>query len=1441
MKRRFFFLTLLSLFLPMIASAYDAEIDGNYYNLSGSEATVTHGNSYNSYSGTVVIPKSVTHDGKTYSVTSIGDEAFRNCTNVTSVNIPNSLTSIGNYAFAFCSGLTSISIPNSVKSIESYAFSNCGGLTSVDIPNSVTSIGEGVFSECRSLSSITIPNSVTSISGALFAECSSLTSIVIPNSVTSIGGGAFSKCHNLTTITIPNSVTSIDGAFCWCSSLKSVTIPNNVTSIGNTTFIGCQSLTSITIPNNVKDIGCEAFRDCANLNSIVIPDGVLHIGSAAFSGCTRLASVTIPNSVTSIGNNAFSGCQNLTSITIPNSLTNISTETFSGCTSLTSAFIPNSVTDIGSKAFRNCRSLTSITIPYSVKDIGTEAFSGCTGLTLVTVPNGIERIGNGIFSGCSGLTSITIPDNVKKIGSYAFKDCRGLTSITIGSSVIRIYEGAFAGCTHLTDVHCMAKNVPITDSDAFDDSSIESATLHVLEATIESFERELPWKNFGSIEAKVIHQIGTAQDFVAFASLVNAGSDDVDAVLIADIDLSDVSSTWVPIGNTNKPYKGVFDGQNHKLTGFAIEAVSGDMKGLFGYVKDATIRNFSIEGNITYNRGTGVGVVGWSEGSIIHNVHSSLNIAVVASDSHHIGGICGSLRAGTIASSCSFSGIITETAGNDDCIGGIGGYSNEFCLYENCANYGTITFSATNAYAGGICGYVNNDNFLGVNNCLNVGKVLKKNGTPDYSGAIVGRLRKHANSLFENNYWLEGSAIQVSGENAVAATSVIAEQLASGEICYALNGDQTEINWYQTLGTDANPMPYGSSVVYLKGHLHCDGTYYDGTITNSYDNIISKDEHDFVDGICSYCSFVDVNYMETNAEGYYEIANAKQLAWFAAMVNSGVSNADANAILTDDVSLSGTWVNPIGTIDNPYKGVFDGQNHKLTSFLMETASGYRKGLFGYVKDATIQNFYIDGNITYYGGSNVGVIGWSEGSTIHNVHSSLNIAVVALDSHHIGGICGSLRTGSTASNCSFSGTLTDTAGNVDCLGGIVGYSSDHCLFVNCANYGTIFFTALSAYAGGICGYLNNDYFNMKHCLNVGKVQTYNGTPDYSGAIVGRLRNHANSVFENNYWLEGSAIQAFGEATDVTAVVATAEQLASGEICYALNSSQTEDNWYQTLGVDNFPVLDNRHLLVILANGSYVNEIVNYIINDETISFSVPAKRSGRSVNLTHDFNGEWESLYLPFAIDYDAIKADFDLAEIDGVVQNDDNNDGIADITVLSIMGFKGQMTEPNTPYLIRAKNAGEQTIVFDDVTVYPTEEATFECSSFSTRYEFTGSYNALNASALANRYIVQDGELVKGASSLAPCRWYMTATARKGSLNLPNRIRIMPVEDVITGSPLLTSPEEEGSIYDLSGRHIVNGTPRLQSRLGAKASEKLSNGKLPSGIYIKGGRKVLVK
>ena len=161
--------------LPSLA--HDFEVNGIFYDkLNSSEVAVTYKGEYSydyydEYSGNVVIPSSVNYNGTTYSVTSIGNEAFYYCSRLRSIEIPNSVTSIGDYAFRCCTSLTSIEIPNSVTSIGDLAFEGCISLTSIQIPNSVTSIGDGALAKCESLTSIEIPNSVTSIGDSAFSGC----------------------------------------------------------------------------------------------------------------------------------------------------------------------------------------------------------------------------------------------------------------------------------------------------------------------------------------------------------------------------------------------------------------------------------------------------------------------------------------------------------------------------------------------------------------------------------------------------------------------------------------------------------------------------------------------------------------------------------------------------------------------------------------------------------------------------------------------------------------------------------------------------------------------------------------------------------------------------------------------------------------------------------------------------------------------------------------------------------------------------------------------------------------------------------------------------------------------------------------------------------------------------------------------------------------------
>ncbi|MCR4615147.1 MAG: leucine-rich repeat domain-containing protein [Clostridiales bacterium] len=257
-------------------------------------------------------------------VTSIGDWAFAECTGLTSITVSNGNKKydsrndcnaiIETESNTLICGCKNTIIPDSVTSIGNNAFYNCTGLTSVIIPDSVTGVGGWAFLNCTGLTNVTIPDSVTSIGSFAFADCTGLTSVNIGNSVTSMGT-AFYGCTGLTSVTIGNGVTSIGfEAFADCTGLTSVTIPDSVTSIGGSAFSGCTGLTSVTIGNGVTSIGFEAFADCTGLTSVTIPDSVTSIGGWAFSGCSGLTSVTIPDSVTSIGFGAFDGCTGLTDV-----------------------------------------------------------------------------------------------------------------------------------------------------------------------------------------------------------------------------------------------------------------------------------------------------------------------------------------------------------------------------------------------------------------------------------------------------------------------------------------------------------------------------------------------------------------------------------------------------------------------------------------------------------------------------------------------------------------------------------------------------------------------------------------------------------------------------------------------------------------------------------------------------------------------------------------------------------------------------------------------------------------------------------------------------------------------------------------------------------------------------------------------------------------------
>lgn len=237
------------------------------------------------------------------------------------ISFDKDLTSIGNQAFYQCSNLSSITIPESIEIIGQEAFYSCSNLTFINIPDNITSIENNTFTFCTGLSSITIPNNVTKIGSAAFSR-TGLRSLSIPKSVTSIGNSAFSSCEKIEAIIVEpgnpkfnsegncNAIIETDSKVL-VLGCKNTVIPKNITCIGEGAFSGCRGLSSIAIPENVEIIGTEAFLDCSNLSSIIIPDRVTTLGRQAFSNCSKLQSIIIPESVSSVGYGCFIRCSSL--------------------------------------------------------------------------------------------------------------------------------------------------------------------------------------------------------------------------------------------------------------------------------------------------------------------------------------------------------------------------------------------------------------------------------------------------------------------------------------------------------------------------------------------------------------------------------------------------------------------------------------------------------------------------------------------------------------------------------------------------------------------------------------------------------------------------------------------------------------------------------------------------------------------------------------------------------------------------------------------------------------------------------------------------------------------------------------------------------------------------------------------------------------------------
>ena len=346
-------------------------------------------------------------------------------TQIRKITISEGVTSIGEYAFEECTNVTSISIPGSVTELNEYCFSACVSMKNITIPQSVTRIADGVFDACEKLTDIYY--------GGTDASWKHITSrnAGLGDNVTIHSTGVFTgKCGDNLTWTIDNNeVLTISGT-------GRIPDYNDSSSGGNNTapwYGYAYQIKKVVLGSGVQNIGNDAFADCYGMTDITIPDGVTSIGDSAFDWCSALTEISIPGTVCSIGDSAFSGCSALTEISIPDTVSSIGDSVFSGCSALTEISIPDTVSSIGDSAFSRCSALTEISIPSTVSSIGSYAFSGCA-LREVEIPQGITSIQTRTFQYCTQLTKITIPDSVTSVEICAFDNCPVLKNVYYGGT-----------------------------------------------------------------------------------------------------------------------------------------------------------------------------------------------------------------------------------------------------------------------------------------------------------------------------------------------------------------------------------------------------------------------------------------------------------------------------------------------------------------------------------------------------------------------------------------------------------------------------------------------------------------------------------------------------------------------------------------------------------------------------------------------------------------------------------------------------------------------------------------------------------------------------------------------------------------------------------------------------------------------------------------------
>ena len=665
-----------------------------------------------------------------------------------------------------------------------------------------------------------------------------------------------------------------------------------------------------------------------------------------------------------------------------------------------------------------------------------------------------------------------------------------------------------------------------------------------------------------------VYQIENAGQLYWFAAFVNTEENgtypntSANAVLTKDIVVNEnvlnedgtlnTSGTfreWIPIGDYISRYAGKFNGQNHTVSGLYYD--DSGYAGLFSMMNDGTILNVGVVDSYLKSSSVSGAICAWNNGTI---------------------------------ENCYNSGRIY---GKEDC-GGISGFNGG--IIKNCYNTGTLEggMDGTLNGVGGICGY--NDETI--ENCHSVGKIENAVG---YIGGVCALNFKVIRNCYFNSDIYTGNRIGYESsvgtiENVEGKTTA---EFASGEVCYLLNGDQTKIAFYQTIGKDDYPVLDSTRGQVYEKMKDCSGAL-DGYTNDKDESFVDHDWDE--NGFCK--TYPDSHYQPAtqNEDGTYEIENAGELYWFAAQVNDG-KITDADAVLTADITVNegnvagcdGTktegWRDWTPIIGIHYMGTFDGQGHVIRGLYFNDTRVGNIGLFSNLnKEGKIQNVGLENS--YFRG-------------------------VA----YVGGICA--YSNGTIENCYNAGTIT---AEYDYVGGLV--ANNFGSIVNCYNTGNI--TADKDTGGGVAAW-NNSGGTIKNCYNSGTLT--------GGSMNGVVQiNDKDGTVENCYYLSDSETDDFDGTT-----FKTADQFASGEVCYLLNGDQSAIAFYQDLSSEKYPTLNADSEQVCRLEMTYdesFGEDAATVTTYHNTGAKITLEKSPDNAYTYHYYVGETEITESPYTLTAD---------------------------------------------------------------------------------------------------------------------------------------------------------------------------------------------------------------